>query len=342
MTIFCKKIAVALLLALFLASGVLAAPVEFVNLKNYGIFGGRNISLTVSARGKQAVSYEIVSRVGGILFQAVAIPSSSAEGKPVNIEYRANQPDGQRLIVYIGDTAVTVDMYDWQIIPTALFAATEDTACMTLLGHPKTQEERLLCIENPTAYMFAEFHPKFINTLTGINLFFVDAMLVDGNTNRIRQITSNLSGIIPGYNDISIDEDKSAAGATHIRRLLFATLNNWESYIYTDYGTDIWYEIINEKLVFTGFPSYLFILINRDTETVTINSSLSAQIRKNIERLRSINPIIYRAAEQTAQWAAFFRMVKEQYPQVWESFIAQINNAEPIMQIETPRYWKIN
>ena len=341
MKVLWKRFTAALLLTLVLASGLFAIePVSFVALRNYGIMTGRNVSLTVSARGRQTVSYGVVSRVGGVLFQAVAIPETGVEGMPVSIEYRADQPDGQRLSVTIGNTTVTADLYDWQLIPTARFAATEYTAGVSLLGRPKTQAEMLLYLEYPGDFMLAEFHPNLINTLTGMNLFFIDAMLVDGNINRMRQVTDSLSGVIPGYNDISVNETESAAGSAHIRRLLREHMGRWDTYIYTDYGTDIRYGITDSKLTFTGFPSYLFMLVgDEDTQTVTINDTLNARIRQDIQRVRAINPVIYRAAEQTSQWAALFRMVKEQYPQAWESFTSQIGGVEPEVRIETPRYW---
>jgi hypothetical protein len=333
-----KRFTAALLLALVLASGLLAVePIAFIGLENYGIVGGRNVSLTVSARGRETVSYGVASRVGGVIFQAVAVPAEDVADMPVSLEYSAEQPDGQRLTVTIGNTAVTADIYDWQLIPTARFAATEDTACVTLLGDPKTDEEKRLRNSNPRAYMFAEFHLDFINTLTGMNLFFIDAMLVGRNIDRMRQVTTTLTGVIPGYNDIDVDENESAASSAHIRQLIPVSFG---SYIYTDYGTDIQYGITDGKLTFAGFPSYLFLRPDDITETVTINETLNAQIRQDIQHIRAINPVIYRAAEQTSQWAAFFRMVKEQYPQAWEGFIAQISGVAPEVQVETPRYWK--
>ena len=340
MNVFWKRAAATLLLALVLVSGIFAADgTSFVSLEPYGIFNGTNRSLTVSARGRQTVSYGVASRVGGVLFQEVAVPDTSAAGRPVSLEYRAAQPDGQRLMVTIGDTALTADIYDWLLISAARFAATNYTAGMSLYGFPKTQSEIALLFENSGNIMFAEFHPDFINTLTGINLFFVDAMLVDGNISRMRQITETLSGVIPGYNDISVNETTSAASAAYIRRVMLERPIKWDSYIYTDYGTEINYGIQNGKLVFTGFPSYLFMQVDHDTETVTVNEKLNARIRQDIQRVRDINPVIYRAAEQTAQWAAFFRMVKEQYPEAWEGFLSQIRGVESELKIDTPRYW---
>jgi len=338
MKVLRKKMLAALLLALFVASSVFSfEPVSFVGLENYGIVGGRNVRLTVSARGKRTISYPVASHVGGVIFQAVAVPAANIEDMPVRIEYNAERRDGLRLIVTIGDTDVTAEVYDWQLIPTARFAATGYTACVTMLGLPKTVYERRLYNNNRRAFMFAEFHPDFMNSIVGMNLFFVDAMLVDRNINRIRDITGTLSGIISGYNEIDIDEDESAVSATYIQQLIPVSFG---SYIYTDYGTDIQYEITDGKLTFTGFPSYFFLRPNPYTETVIINEALNARIRHDIQHVRDINPVIYRTAEKTSQWAAFFRMVKEQYPQVWEDFIAQINGVETDVQIETPRMWR--
>jgi hypothetical protein len=341
MKMWCKKITVVLLLAFVLASSLFAAgPTAFVGLADYGIEGGRNVRLTVNAKSGQVTSYGVASQVGGVIFQAVAIPASGFEGSPVSLEYRPNQPDGQRLVVKIGNTTVTADLYDWQLTATANFANSEFTACMTLYGEPKTDNEHLIENKKTSPIGWMEFHPNFINTLTGINLFFIDAILLEGNRTPLRQITNTLSGIIPGYNDINIDEKESARSIVYIRNILLRSANNWDTYIYTDYGTDIRYEIKDGKLVFSGFPSYLFMKLDDDTETVTVNNVLNARIRQNIERVRAINPIIYRAAEQTAQWAAFFRMAKEQYPQDWERFIAQISGVTtPDIQVETPRYW---
>jgi len=335
-----KKILAALLLIMVLIGSVSAEdPVSFVNLAHYGVWnvsGSR--AMTITAKREETISYRVASQVGGVIFQEVAVPAESAQGRPVSIEYMADQPDGQRLIVTIGDTAVTADIYDWQLIPTARFAATEYTACVTLLGHPYTPAEREDHEKYRNTIMWAEFHPDFINTLVGMNLFFVDAMLVDGNTNRMRGITDTLNGVIPGYNDISFDRKESEVNASYIPELINLS-GNVNSYIYTDYGTTIRYKISGERLVFSGEPSYLFMLINDRTRTVTVRETLNAQILEKIDRVRAINPIIYRTAEETAQWAAFFRMVKEQNPQAWERFTAQISGVLPETGITTPRSW---
>ena len=333
-----KKLVAALLFALVLTSELFSTPV-FTAVESFGILGGRNVGLRFEARGSATTSYGTLSRVGGVLFQEVAIPAESAEGS-VRLEYRADQDDGKRLIISIGDTNVAAEIYDWQLIPTARFADTKYTACMSLFGHPRTQSQ----YENALfqwAYL-VEFHPVFINTLVGINLFFVDTMFVNEN---IMRVTDNLSIVIDGYNDISIDRDKSTSSSRFIDRIISRhsrertdELSN--TYIFTDYGTEIRYEIQDGTLILTGSPSYLFFQLNHHTQTAIPNERLTLLIRQNIDRVKEINPIIYGTAEQTAQWAAFFRMVKEEYPDVWKDFIAQISGVEIEPHVETPRAFR--
>ena len=334
-----KKLSI-LLLAVIIVTGVNAQDiVSFSNLSQYGINTGNRVSLKVNARGSQVISYGVASSVGGVLFQETAVPATGFAGMSVSLEYTAEKPDGQRLAVTIGNTTVTADLYDWQFIPTALFAESEYTACMTLLGQPKTRAEIITDINNEGRVMWMEFHPSFTNTLAGINLFFIDALLIDFNRSPLRQVTSALNGVIPGYNDISFNAANSASSSSFIRGILFDSTHEWESYIYTDYGTSILYEIKDGRLVFTGHPSYLFLSFDDDTETVIVNDTLNNLMKREIQNIRNINPVIYRAAEQTAQWAAFFRMVKEQNPQAWSGFISRIQGASFESHISTPRYW---
>jgi len=126
----------------------------------------------------------------------------------------------------------------------------------------------------------------------------------------MRQVTNVFTDVIDGYNDINIDAEKANNGNFVINSLMKVHPGS-TSYIYTDYGTKILYGIVDGKPVFTGFPSYLFLTINRRDRTVIPNDHLNASIRRLIQNVRNMNPVIYRTAEQTAQWAAFFRMVKE-------------------------------
>jgi hypothetical protein len=113
----------------------------------------------------------------------------------------------------------------------------------------------------------------------------------------------------------------------------------WNSYIYTDYGKEISYRIENRQIVFTGVPSYVFVYNDHNRRTATVAEELNNRIASQYSTIYNINPTVYRSAEKTAQWAAFFRMVKAQYPQVWRQFMERISGRNLSLIFETPRYW---
>jgi len=120
---------------------------------------------------------------------------------------------------------------------------------------------------------------------------------------------------------------------------LEALYGSWNSYIYTDYGTEISYRIEDKQIVFSGVPSYMFVNNDSKTDSSTVATEMNERFKKLYRNIIAINPTVYRTAERTAQWAAFFRMVQSEYPEVWQRFISQIADIEASPKAETPRYW---
>jgi hypothetical protein len=337
-----KKITGLVILLLALANGVFGQEAAFIEGASFGMAGGRQAHITVNAAGDEVVQYQTFARVGGVLFQATARAAGGAAGQPVSLAYDPERPDGERLAITIGGTEISPALYDWQLIPIARLAGSEYTACVSLLGRPRSLLEINTSNSEMRATgqrrtMYAEYHPDLSNTLIGLNLFFVDAMLV--NPYRMRQVTDGFTGVIPGYNDIPFDKQESAAGTLLTARELMSETYQWGTYIYTDYGADMAYSLEDGRLVFSGCPSYLFAKVNAKTETATLETALNAYIRDNLQTVRAINPIVYAQAELAAQWAAFFRMIREQNPPAWEAFTARIAGITPEPFFETPRSW---
>jgi hypothetical protein len=325
---------------------VLALVFSFSAFGEVGIMGSPAFGIAQGSRAasalartatgpKEVFSYSIASGIGGVLFQATALPRGNAVNQPVSVSYNPAKADGQRLAVTIGGAIISPLLYDWQFIPVARYADSEYNACITLLGQP-TNSER---ITDTDYHMYLEVHPAFSNTLAGFNLFLIDAMLVDANPNRMRRITGSFSETVRGYNDREFDETKSAGSAGLISRMLQDRQYRWDSYIYTDCGTDITYDVVNGRLVFTGVPSYQFFKIDHEAKTVTMEGGLNAALARNRTLVTALNPAIYAAAETTAQWAAFFRRVKEQNPSGWKMFIERIAGVKAEPAITVPRVW---
>jgi hypothetical protein len=307
---------------------------DFADISELGAHTGVNGSISSDLRygkpGDDINNIETVIKVQGVLFQGTAVPAGNAAGKPVAIAYNPARQDGQRLTLTIGGTAVTAELYDWEMIPIARFVDSGYTACMTLYDKARSVEEERLKRAHDDL-MWANFHPALANTLIGLNLFFADAMFV--NLDLLQFADEVFDTQIPGYhtprqNDWSISE---------IDELLDE--ESWISYIYTDYGKKISYSIINNRIVFNGAPSYYFVDLCPFCGSVIVLEELNELFAVIHSYIYDINPTVYRTAERTAQWAAFFRMVQADYPQVWRSFIGQIDGIEALPAVETPRYW---
>jgi hypothetical protein len=291
--------------------------------------------LELTATGPERVfSYTVASGVGGVLFQATALPMGNAVNQPLSLRYDPAKDDGQRLIVTVGTSEIVPPLYDWQLIPIARYADSEYNACITLLGQPTYPE----MITGSRRDMYLEVHPALSNTLIGFNLFLIDAMLI--NPDRIRRIPGAFSETVRGYNDGEFNETRSAASAGQMSRILSSWEYGYSSYIYTDCETNISYDVIDGQLVFMGVPTYRFLLLDHTNKTATVNRQINMEAILFRPRITALNPAVYATAETTAQWAALFRRVKEQDSGGWNTFMEQIAGIEAEPSITIPRVWR--
>jgi hypothetical protein len=338
------RIAGIILLLVSVSYAGLAVDVSSYNNPAFGMNteGGLK-TLHEGVKGENVI--RLAGIIGGVIFQGTAVPSGSAVGQALAMRYDPAQPDGRRLSLNIGGTALITELYDWEMIPVAQFVHGGHTACMTLFDGPRTKGELATHEKNTDkGIMWANFHPALGDTLIGLNLFFADAMLV--NPDLMQFADEAFSNTIPGYhatgrNLRSMSRELRMENTEGIELLLNLEVlyGSYNSYIYTDYGTEISYRIENTEIIFSGVPSYLFVKNDRKTNTSTVSVEMNEQFKKLYRNIVAINPTIYRTAERTAQWAAFFRAVQAGNPQVWQGFISQIDGIEASPRVETPRYW---
>jgi hypothetical protein len=338
-----KRLVGAFASILFLVALALAAPLIFIkDSQDFGLVyeNERGVSeqrdLWVSAVGEQVRSYDVASRVGGVILQATAAPESTAEAKTIALGYDPSKQDGGRFSVSFGTQNLLLEAPDWLIVPLARFVDTPATAAISLLGEPKTSSERRVVAKNPRL-MFVETHPVFRNTVCGNNFLFTDAMLVDANPHRIRRITESLSEPIMGYSDThKFDEARSKAAADSIRKTV--SDGNFDTYIFTDLDVQFTYGIQDQKLVLHGQPYYLFLALDDDTKTTSEDEALTRELRGS-KRFSDLNPKIYGLDERLFQLSAFFRAVKAKYPPAWSQFMKSISGVTVIPTVRTPRAW---
>ena len=287
---------------------------------------------------------------GGVHFQATAVPAGRWEA--VSLLYTGDTvPDGQRLLIRFRDYGfVPSDLYDWQLVPIARYADSDYLACVTLLDPPANNKESSfrswvgkyneeLPKEKKFHYFQANFHSSLADTLIGFNTFLVDAMFINP-PGVINGFAAVVPPDVPGYNAGARFSGINPEQDLFIRKV--SRERGESSYVYNDYGTEITYDLRDGRIVFDGYPSYQFhrqIIANNQVKEVVLLDDLNKYVKANREMVNSLNPVIFKTAEQTSRWAALFRAIKVKNPAVWKAFIEQIASVPVKPEQRTPRYW---
>lgn len=344
--------AIALTFLLGTDAALAAEPlISIKHARGHGIFtqgqipGGMAAPLTVAAFGSAVFDYEVAATVGGVIFQAEAVPRGDAMGKSVALDYDPRKADCERLMVGIDSDRFPTRLCDWQLIPIALFVDSGYTSAMSLLDDPRSDAEQSFAEKERdpdfplSAVMWTSFHPALKNTLIGMNLFFVDAMFVDADPAKMRRITTDLDPPVPGYGDgVAFSDEKSRIAMQIIRTILDASY--WDSYIYTDVGEDFFYQVVSNQLVLSGDAHYNFLELNDDSKTVQRNDTVTTLLKWQPRLLEDLNPEVYRLAATTARWGAFFRHCRRVNDANWHQFVASVATLEFDPTIDTPRAFR--
>lgn len=114
--------------------------------------------------------------VGGVNFQQVASPASGWKIESMKFLYDSSRYDGDRLRVVAGPDTLSVGLPDWQWVPMAKYANTDNYACFTLFGKLKDKQlEKQVLDQNKQVL---NYHQKLENTLLGLRLFQMDILIL--------------------------------------------------------------------------------------------------------------------------------------------------------------------
>ncbi|MBZ9959328.1 hypothetical protein [Mesorhizobium sp. BR1-1-14] len=327
------------LLAMAVAVALAGSKISIKNADDYGFaYGGEygfagQQSLIVTTTPDQVFSFDVASRVGGVILQAIAQPDPSSAR--VNISYDLALQDGHRFTITMGDETSEIPAPDWEVIPLIRFVDSGQTAAMSLLGEPKNDMEKMSWSLFGT--MFIEIHPVLCDTVLGNNFIFTDAMLVAGSPGRIRDVTESFSVPIPGYTDLAkFDKEKSEQTAKKVKDKL--STGGWNTYIYTDVGVNFKFSIRKQSLEITGEPYYAFLSLDFEKKTSDLNNELT-NIFRNTIMVRDLNPKIYELDRKAFQTAAILRYIKAANTETWSALVKTVSAQSPEPSMDTPRAW---
>jgi hypothetical protein len=319
-----------LFLTLALSIAVIAQPNSW-DLGPYKLLTGPSsppLRVTMNG-GRGLTSFSFVGRVGGIAFEAVAVPNKAVKGKDIKLSYDKSQKDGNRLAISIGGKTYRPSLPDWMLVPISKYADSPYTACVSLFGPRSTR----------SSYDIV-YHPAFQDTLMGLRLLQADMLLIDvGNFWDLPKFNGK---IVRGLGEPMPVKPAGLSAALSIRSVFGRT--QFQSWVLTDYRVPVSFNVNRDAFMLSGEPYYYFWKPdiqgnNREPQVIEVRS-LTEGLKAKRGEIKKLNPIVYNAASKTMQFAAFFRFVKRSNPALWSSFLNQVRGATVRPIVKTPTQWR--
>ncbi|MCG8606424.1 hypothetical protein MJD09_15755 [bacterium] len=319
-------------------------------------------------------SYAFVGKVGGVAFQGVAQPSGDLQFSSLTLQYIASNDDGRRLrAVFDADTAYAW-LADWQLIPIARYADSPYHATISLFGERSTEDSydivyhpslrntllgiRLLHADillmnvseywrmprfngeivlghgevapDPVSWQNAAYEiskamgggnfQSWVLTDHSVSIQFkiVDGELSLGGVPYYHFWVSDMADYHRARNELVIKANKLVDKANQARANNDVT--NFNKYVSERN------DLVREA--------------NALEPKVSGVGRLTDRMRDKSQHLDRLNPNVYGAAVNTMRFAAFFRYVKQMYPESWHAFFVKLMDVSVVPVVNTPTTWK--
>jgi hypothetical protein len=187
--------------------------------------------------------------------------------------------------------------------------------------------------------------------LTGFPYYFCWKFNSDDKDYDINKLARQLSS---DYNKIILDLSKAAGGNTPRQWLIDKMISVSKRYEgnYSFYSEGTFVDLlklksVDEKKKFLEKyePGSLFDMIIKteaymDRDSVVYLKGLSDDISSGPELFNAANPAVWKATVNTMRYAAFFRYIKNNFPDAWIDFVSQLSGIipEPVVYSPTIMY----
>lgn len=211
----------------------------------------RTVNVRIATTG---ISSRVWAKVGGVAFVQTAIPDFEVE----SLELKCDTEENLAYVLINGDY-YRIPLEIWQLKPIIEYADDENNAAVTLYGDDGVR---------------IKYHSAFVDELLGLRLLQTDLMLASNmlpdqdrgkfpadengyimsNAEREKyDLLNRLYGIF--YMDY---QTMSLAMSMEINEIVDSVGEVFDTYIYTDWGEDIYFSLADSTVSFTGEPYYRF------------------------------------------------------------------------------------
>lgn len=275
-----------------------------------------------------ASSLGFLSQVGGVAFGGMA--TGGAGQRIAAIRYEAEKPDGQRLSVVLRgsdgvESVVAGVIPDWQLVPIARFAASDQDSCFTLFGKlldPRDTEAR-----RQRGEKILNYHSAFKDTLLGLRLFQADILVLYPDACDLPK-----AGAVPilgaGEAPPDVEGNRRALHAVH-QTMRAQPDDPFQSYLICDKDVPVNFGMSNGRLVLTGEPIWLCWKMKPGDAT-------AVQARANEEANRLLREIIGRDEASMTHAAVAAKWTSEAQQSTFRRIFDEIVSRELLQPM--PRY----
>ena len=253
--------------------------------------------------------------VGGVAF------NTTAEGRDglivTGLKYSPALKDGARLVVTIKkpgvkERHVASQIYDWQLVPIARFAESDDGSAMTLFGSLNDSEFQDNLIQSGGRAI--NYHPALDNTLVGLRMMQADIMLFDPNAVDLPKIVGK--GYVLGKGESQPNINNNKRRFQIVRKLIEEERelgNTYSSYVVGDLNSSIEFYIQNNRLQFSGHPTWTMWDNPADYKSASEFMRLAVEAYEGNKMAQSQLNMRYSSLENLNKAAAKYSAILERY-----------------------------
>jgi hypothetical protein len=210
------------------------------------IYGQQSLNITdlysdyFLSRQARTIQEQTNLGAGGVAFESIALPSRAIGNSKISLDYESGQ-----FSITVGKQKIYPEIPDWKLIPTAKFADSPYQVLFSSAGDTVNNREAQ-----------CRYHPAFLNTFAGLRIFQTDFLNIPGmlwdlpkDSEREYLLAKSEKPFTPRDNktiEQTLVDDLSGKGRP------------FSSFILTDRGVNIIFDIQGGQLQFSGHPYYLF------------------------------------------------------------------------------------
>jgi hypothetical protein len=271
-----------------LAIAISAALAAQLQLGGTGMMVSRASTLSVPVTmGARAFAM----RVGGVAFDKTARPAASLTVNALGLRYDAAASDGRRLILSINGSTLNPLLPDWQLVPIARLAQSPSGSLVTLFGEMPSRSDADAVREK--GGRIVNYHPQLQNTLLGLRILQLDMLII--NPDSVELPTVEKAGKRVYLLGLGEQRPEPARGRTAFAAIERSLSNHqYRSYIVSDYGRAITFDVSDGELHLTGTPYFYFWRSRGDSPDFERDGEqiIAAQVRRELERDRAAGKVV--------------------------------------------------